>query len=120
MESLLAAVLQGSSSPLLGLVHTLLLRQAQADMEYSHATGCLQVTTEQGGLDLGASVKFHRVLHYGDSVGLFKPVASLTKPISAGRDSAAAVLAGLTDRVANNGIVAVKPSCGCGVGQLLL
>lgn len=63
MESLLAAVLQGSSSPLLGLVHMLLLRQAQADMEYSHATGCLQVT-EQGGFDLGAWVKYHRVLHY--------------------------------------------------------
>lgn len=43
MESLLAALLQGSSSPLLGLVHMLLLRQAQADMELSHATGCLQV-----------------------------------------------------------------------------
>lgn len=42
MESLLSALLEGSSSPLLGLVHILLLRQAQADMEYSHATGCLQ------------------------------------------------------------------------------
>lgn len=43
METLLSALLEGSSSPLLGLVHILLLRQAQADMEYSHATGCLQV-----------------------------------------------------------------------------
>ncbi len=46
MESLLEALIQGSSSPLLGLVHTLLLRQAQADMEYSHATGCLSVSEE--------------------------------------------------------------------------
>lgn len=43
MESLLSALVQGSSSPLLGLVHMLLLRQAQADMEISHASGCLQV-----------------------------------------------------------------------------
>lgn len=43
LESLLAALLEGSSSPLLGLVHVLLLRQAQADMEISHATGVLQV-----------------------------------------------------------------------------
>lgn len=43
MESLLSALLQGSSSPLLGLVHILLLRQAQADMEEAHATGVLQV-----------------------------------------------------------------------------
>lgn len=43
MEALLNALLQGSSSPLLGLVHIILLRQAQADMEEAHATGVLQV-----------------------------------------------------------------------------
>jgi hypothetical protein len=43
MEALLSGLLQGSSSPLLGLVHVLLLRQAQADMEEAHATGVLQV-----------------------------------------------------------------------------
>ncbi|KAF6264659.1 hypothetical protein COO60DRAFT_75930 [Scenedesmus sp. NREL 46B-D3] len=42
MEALLAALQQGSASPLLGLVHVLLLRQAQADMEEAHATGVLQ------------------------------------------------------------------------------
>lgn len=44
-EALLSALLQGSSSPLLGLVHIILLRQAQADMEEAHATGVLQVGT---------------------------------------------------------------------------
>lgn len=48
MEALLSALMQGSSSPLLGLVHVLLLRQAQADMEISHATGCLQVGSRAG------------------------------------------------------------------------
>lgn len=48
MEALLSALMQGSSSPLLGLVHVLLLRQAQADMEISHATGCLQVCIRDG------------------------------------------------------------------------
>eukprot|EP00878_Enallax_costatus_P022608 GHUV01024000.1.p1 GENE.GHUV01024000.1~~GHUV01024000.1.p1 ORF type:complete len:306 (+),score=71.75 GHUV01024000.1:717-1634(+) len=42
MEALLSALFQGSSSPLLGLVHIILLRQAQADMEEAHATGVLQ------------------------------------------------------------------------------
>jgi hypothetical protein len=44
MEALLGGLLQGASSPLLGLVHVLLLRQAQADMEEAHATGVLQVS----------------------------------------------------------------------------
>lgn len=56
MESLLSALLQGSSSPLLGLVHILLLRQAQADMEYSHATGCLQVSVAGGPLAVSIPV----------------------------------------------------------------
>jgi len=42
LESLLSALLQGSSSPLLGLLH-IVLRQSQADMEEAHATGVLQV-----------------------------------------------------------------------------
>jgi hypothetical protein len=44
MEALLGGLVQGSSSGLLGLVHVLLLRQAQADMEEAHATGVLQVS----------------------------------------------------------------------------
>jgi hypothetical protein len=43
LEGLLAALQQGSCSPLLGLLHVTLLRQAQADMEVSHATGVMQV-----------------------------------------------------------------------------
>ncbi|WIA12944.1 hypothetical protein OEZ85_006559 [Tetradesmus obliquus] len=42
MEALLGGLQQGSSSGLLGLLHVLLLRQAQADMEEAHATGVLQ------------------------------------------------------------------------------
>jgi hypothetical protein len=60
MEALLGGLLQGASSPLLGLVHVLLLRQAQADMEEAHATGVLQVgllywlveTGKEGGVQL--------------------------------------------------------------------
>jgi hypothetical protein len=42
-RAVLRQALQGASSPLLGLVHVLLLRQAQAVMEEAHATGVLQV-----------------------------------------------------------------------------
>jgi hypothetical protein len=49
LEALLSALLQGTSSPLLGLVHIVLLRQAQADMEEAYATGVLQVGGGAGG-----------------------------------------------------------------------
>jgi hypothetical protein len=61
MEALLGGLLQGACSPLLGLVHVLLLRQAQADMEEAHATGVLQV----GGLDVVKDY-FERCKRYGD------------------------------------------------------